>query len=89
MIAVRTILWLVLGAAGVVLGAVVLRSLSGGGGKLGPRSLAESAGSAVSGLGAAAQAFVTDVRLGMAEHEAVLREAAELDGGRLSRPATS
>jgi hypothetical protein len=87
-IAVRRLSWLALGAAVVALGAVVVRRLSRRAGGFSPKGLADSAGAALSGLTAAVQGFATDVRQGMAEHEATLREAAELDGGHLGRPAT-
>lgn len=91
MITVRKIISLALGAAtavvlaAVVLGATVLRRRSGGTRTFTPKALTESAGAALSELIAAVQSFVTDVRQGMAEHEAALREAAELDGGQLGR----
>ena len=78
-------------AVGVVLAALValvVRRLSRPGAKLTPKGVAESVSAAVAELSAAAQAFATDVRQGMAEHAATLREAAELAGGHLGRPAT-
>jgi hypothetical protein len=87
-IRVRRLLWLSLSAAVIGLGALVVRRLARDAGGFSPKGLADSAGAALAELSAAAQGFATDVRQGMAEHEATLREAAELDGGHLGRPAT-
>ena len=88
MIAVRKLLWVAIGAVVVALSAVVLRRLSREGGGLSPKGLADSAGAVLSELTAAVAGFATDVRQGMAEHEATLREATELDGGHLGRTVT-
>lgn len=84
----RKLLWLAVGAVVLALGTLVIRRLSRDAGGLSPKGLAESAGTALSELTASVQGFATDVRQGMAEHEATLREAAELDGGHLDRTAT-
>jgi hypothetical protein len=77
---VRRLFWLGLGLA---LGALIFRRLSRAAEQLTPKGLANSAGAALAELTAAIQDFAADVRQGMVEHEAVLREAAELDGGHL------
>jgi hypothetical protein len=79
---------LILLGIGLALGALIFRRLSRAAGTVSPKALAESASAAIAQLSSAAQAFAADVREGMTEHEATLREAAELDGGHLGRPAT-
>ena len=81
---VRRLFWLGLGLA---LGALIFRRLSRAAEKLTPTGLARGLGGALADLTQAARDFVADVRQGMVEHEAALREAAELDGGQLGRPA--
>ncbi len=80
----RRLFWLGLGLA---LGALIFRRLSRAAEQLTPKGLASTAGAALAELSTAIQDFAADVRQGMVEHEAVLREAAELDGGQLGRPA--
>jgi hypothetical protein len=87
-IRVRKLLWLAIGAVAVTLAVLLLRRLSRDAGRVTPKAVAESAAAALSGLAATVQDFATDVRQGMAEHEATLREAAELDGGHLGRTGT-
>ncbi len=84
----RKLVWLAVGAVAIALGALVVRRLTRDGGKLTPKAVAESAAAALSELTGAVQGFATDVRQGMAEHEATLREATELDGGHLGRTDT-
>lgn len=83
----RKLIWVALGAAVIGLTALIIRRSRAAGG-LTPKGLAASASAAVSDLTAGVQGFAADVRQGMAEHEATLREAAELDGGHLG-PAGS
>jgi hypothetical protein len=80
--AVRRLFWLGIGLA---LGALIFRKLSQAAERLTPASLVQTATGLVSELAEAIRDFSADVRAGMAEHEASLREAAELDGGHLGR----
>jgi hypothetical protein len=79
---------LLLLAVGLAVGALVVRRLSGPGLGRSPKALTEAAGAALARLTSAWHGFATDVREGMVEHEAALREAAELDGGRLGPTTT-
>jgi hypothetical protein len=83
---VRKLFWLVFGGVSTALLALVLSRLVRGGEQPTPKSLGRAATTALSGLIDAVEGFATDVRQGMTEHEATLREAAALDGGRLGRP---
>jgi hypothetical protein len=87
-IAVRKLLGLTVGAAALALAVLLVRRLTRESGRLTPKTVADSAAAALSDLTAAVQGFATDVRQGMAEHEATLREATELDGGHLGRTDT-
>jgi hypothetical protein len=87
-IAVRKLLGLAAGVVVVALAALLVRRLTRESGRLTPKTVADSAAAALSELTAAVQGFATDVRQGMAEHEATLREATELDGGHLGRTGT-
>ena len=80
---VRRLFWLGIGLA---LGALIFRRLSRLAEQLTPAGLARGLGGGLAELAQAAQDFAAAVRQGMREHEAALREAAELDGGRLGRP---
>jgi hypothetical protein len=86
--AVRKLLGLTVGAVAVALAVLLVRRLTRDSGRVTPRTVADSAAAALSELTAAVQGFATDVRQGMAEHEATLREATELDGGHLGRTGT-
>lgn len=79
----RRLLWLGLGLA---LGALVFRKATHIAERLTPKRLVSSATSALAELSEAIRDFAADVRDGMSEHESALREAAELDGGRLGAP---
>jgi hypothetical protein len=79
---VRRLFWLGIGLA---LGALIFRKLSQAAERLTPSSLVHAATGLVSELAEAIRDFSADVREGMVEHEASLREAAELDGGHLGR----
>jgi hypothetical protein len=79
----RRLFWLGIGLA---LGALIFRKATKVAEQLTPRGLAQSAASALSELSEAIRDFAADVREGMTEHEAVLREGAGLDGGDLTRP---
>ena len=68
---------------GLALGALIFRRMSRAAEKLTPTGLAQGLGGALAELSQSARDFVADVRQGMAEHEAALREAAVLDGGDL------
>ena len=83
MIGVRRLFWLGIGLA---LGALIFRKLSKTAERLTPTGLARTAGGLIAELTEAVREFGADVREGMTEHEASLREAAELDGGHLGRP---
>ena len=76
----RRLFWLGIGLA---LGALIFRKASKAAGRLTPGGLAQTAVGVVSELAEAIRDFAADVREGMAEREAALREAAELDGGHL------
>ena len=81
----RRLFWLGIGLA---LGALIFRKASQVAGRVTPSGLARTAGGALVELSEAIRDFAADVRDGMSEREAVLREGAELDGGRLGRTAT-
>jgi hypothetical protein len=79
----RRLFWLGIGLA---LGALIFRKLTQVAEKLTPTGIARSLSDSLRDLAAAVRDFAEDVRAGMTEHEASLREAAELDGGHLGRP---
>lgn len=78
----RRLFWLGIGLA---LGALIFRRLSRAAQQLTPTGVAHTLGEAIAGLSDAVRDFAEDVREGMHEHEAALREGAELDGGHLGR----
>lgn len=82
MIGVRRLFWLGLGLA---LGALIFRKMSQVAERLTPSGLVQTVTGLVAELSEAVRDFASDVHEGMVEREAVLREAAELDGGRLGQ----
>jgi hypothetical protein len=81
---VRRLFWLGIGLA---LGALIFRKISQLAEKATPSGIARTVSGALSELSQAVRDFSADVRENMAEHEASLREAAELDGGHLGADA--
>ena len=79
----RRLFWL---GIGLTLGALIFRKATKVAEQLTPKGLAQSAAAALSELSEAIRDFAADVREGMTEHEAALREGAALDGGDLSQP---
>jgi hypothetical protein len=74
----RRLFWL---GVGLALGALVFRKLNQTAQRLAPRSMAQSAGSALAELTQAVQDFSAEVRDSMREREVELREGAGLDAG--------
>jgi hypothetical protein len=74
----RRLFWLGIGLA---IGALAFRKLNRVAQKMTPGGLAQSIGSALADLSEALRDFAADVRQGMHEQEAALREGAGLDAG--------
>ena len=80
----RRLFWL---GVGLALGALIFRKMSKAAQHFTPGGLGRNLGNTVSEFFEVVRDFAADVREGMAEHEAALREGAELDGGHLGRTA--
>lgn len=82
---IRRLFWL---AMGVTIGALIVRKLSRAAEKLTPKGIADRLGAGLAELSASLRDFAADVREAMTEQEAVLRDAAGLDGS-ANRPAAT
>ena len=79
----RRLFWLV---TGVTVGVLAVRKLQNTAQRWSASNIGRTAADAVRDLSGWAAAFAADVRQGMREQEAVLREAAGLDSGPVSAP---